>query len=162
MRLDFPQLVRSNKAKSAQAVSFAAQPQFFETRQFGCAGCDDDLAAYFVWNCVLTAELDHGRRPGNAQLRLLRSGFVVHAGVYDAAVVSALVACDAVFLLQQQKPEPRKSARNLQRDREADDASSDDDCVVAGFGHSGFGQVSHTSIARNGAVVNSSARSTDH
>jgi hypothetical protein len=115
-----------------------------------------------VRNAIFTAKLNHGRRSRHAQSRFLRSGLVVNTRVDDAAVVSTLVAGDAIFLLQDQQPELRKAARNFQRNRKADYASSDDDCVVAGFGHSGFGQVSHTSIARNRAVVNSSREITDH
>src|SRR6202522_78204 len=99
MRLDLAQFFRSDEAKSAQPVSFAAPPQFFETRQLGFAGGDDDLAAPFMRNAVLAAKFHHGRGSGHAQPRLQRSRLVVDPGVDDTAVVSALVAGDAVFFL---------------------------------------------------------------
>jgi hypothetical protein len=50
-------------------------------------------------------------------------------------------------------------ARDLERDREADYASSDDNCVVAGFRHSGFG---HRSRRNYVAAVDSSRAMTNH
>src|ERR1700723_3549511 len=124
MRLNLAHLVWSNEAKSAQAIRFAALPQLFQTRQFRFAGCDDDLAAYFVRNAMLTEKLPHGRRSRHAQSRFLRSGLVVNPGVDDAAVVSALVAGDAIFLLQDQEPELRKAECKFHRHIEGEQDSS--------------------------------------
>ena len=52
---------------------------------------------------MLEAELDHRRGSTDAKTRLQRARLVVDAGVNDAAVVSALVARDAVFFLQEQQ-----------------------------------------------------------
>jgi hypothetical protein len=40
-----------------------------------------------------------------------------------------------VFFLQQQETQLRETPRDFQRDRQAYDATADDDYVVAGVGH---------------------------
>src|ERR1700688_2508161 len=95
----------------------------------------DDLAADVVWNAVLAAEVNHGRGSGDAEAGLQGSGLVIDAGVNDAAVVSALVASDTVFFLEEQEPQVGKTARDFERDAKADGATADDDHVVARVGH---------------------------
>jgi hypothetical protein len=55
--------------------------------------------------------------------------------MYDTAVVTALVAAHAIFLLKQQQSKTGESLSNLERDCEADNASSDDDDVVVRVRH---------------------------
>ena len=94
---------------------------------------DNDLAANLVPDALFAAKLHHGRRAGDAQLRLQRSWFVVDAGMNDGAVVAALMPAHAIFLFQQQQAEPGKAPRDLQRDGKANNASTHDDDVVAVF-----------------------------
>ena len=136
VRFDLAQFFWTDHAQAGQAVGFSALAQFFETREFVGFGRDDYFAADFVRDVVLAAELDHGGGAGDAESRLQRTGLVVEAGVDDAAVVSALVAGDAVFFLQNQKPQMGKAARDFERDGEADHTAADDDYVVTGIDHS--------------------------
>ncbi len=53
----------------------------------------------------------------------------------DAAVVSALMAGDTIFFLQQQEAETRETSRDFERNGEADDATADDDYVRARISH---------------------------
>ena len=53
----------------------------------------------------------------------------------DAAVVAALVLTHAIFFLEQEESKAGESLRDLKGDGEADDASTDDDNIVAGIGH---------------------------
>ena len=49
----------------------------------------------------------------------------------DAAIVAALVLANASFFLQQQQAKTGKALCDLKRDGQADNASADDDYVVA-------------------------------
>jgi len=89
-----------------------------------------------VRDAVLAAELDHGRGSGNTEARLQRARLVVDARVDKAAVVAALVAGNAVFFLQDQKPQAWEAACDFESNGKAYDAAADDDYVVARVGHS--------------------------
>ena len=52
----------------------------------------------------------HGRGSGDTQAGFKRAGFVVDAGVNDAAIVSALVPGHAVFFFQHQYATTREPA----------------------------------------------------
>jgi hypothetical protein len=49
----------------------------------------------------------------------------------DATVMAALMPTHAVFFLQQQEAEPRKSLRDFEPHGQPDDPSTDDDDVVS-------------------------------
>jgi hypothetical protein len=53
----------------------------------------------------------------------------------DAAVVAALMAAYAIFLLKQQEAGAGKSARKFEGHGQADDSAAHDDDVVAGINH---------------------------
>jgi hypothetical protein len=55
--------------------------------------------------------------------------------VNDPAVVTALVAGDAVFFFEQQETHVREAPRDFERDTEPYHATADDDYVVARIGH---------------------------
>ena len=138
MRLDFTQFFRPDQAQTGQAVGFSALSQFLQPRHFIGASGDDDFATDLVRNSVLAAELDHGRRSTDAQLGFHRPWLVVDAGMNHAAVVSALVAGNAVFLLQNQEPTTWKAARDFERNPESDHTTADDDYVVARIAHCAY------------------------
>ena len=96
--LDLAQFFGADEAEAGQAVGFAALAEVFEAREFVGVGGDDDFATDLVGDGVFAAELDHGRGARHAEAGFQRAGLVVDAGVDDAAVVSALVAGDAVSL----------------------------------------------------------------
>jgi hypothetical protein len=65
----------------------------------------------------------------------------------DTAVMAALVACNFIFFLHQQKLLARKPSRDFLRDAEADHATANDDYVVVRIGHaSGLGVMSTNRI----------------
>ena len=84
---------------------------------------------------MLAAELNHGRGAHDAEASLHRARLVIDAGVNHAAVVSALVAGNAVFLFQHQQLEMRQAARDFEGDAESDNSTADDDQVVARIDH---------------------------
>ena len=53
----------------------------------------------------------------------------------DATVVAALMLAHPRFLLQQKQAKTGEALGDLERDGEANNASADDDDVVAGVGH---------------------------
>jgi hypothetical protein len=53
----------------------------------------------------------------------------------DAAVVAALMAAYAIFLLKQQEVGAGKALRNFKGHGQADDSAADDDDVVASTNH---------------------------
>ena len=55
----------------------------------------------------------------------------------DTAVMAALMACNFIFFLHEQKLLPRKPSRDFERDPEADCASTDDNYVVTRIRHDG-------------------------
>jgi hypothetical protein len=135
MRFDLAQLLRPNQPKSCEPVRLATLAQILQARQFLFLRCYNDLTAYVVRDSVLTAELDHRGGARNTEACFQGARLVVHAGVNDSAVVSALVSRDAILFLQHQKPLPREAPRNLQGDSEANDSCADDDDVEARISH---------------------------
>src|SRR5579871_4274349 len=97
----------------------------------------DHLAAHVVRNSVFAAEFDHGCRAAHAKASLHRTWLVVHAGVDHTAIVSALMAGDALLFLDDKQAPSWKTARDFESDAESDDATPDDDHVVARVGHAG-------------------------
>ena len=83
------------------------------------------------------AKFHHGGGSLDTKLRLQGSGLVINAGVNDAAVVSALVPGDGVFLLDQQQSQIREQAGGVHRGRETYDSSTDDDDVETLIRHNG-------------------------
>src|SRR5258706_11872303 len=135
VRLDFVQLIGTDKAETRESVGLAPAPQFFQARNFLCARGYDDFAADLVRQAMRAAEFDHGARALDAELRFQRSGLVINAGVNDAAVVAALMPAHAVFFLEQQQAKAGESLRDLKGDGETDNTSADDEDIVAGVGH---------------------------
>ena len=135
VRLDFAQLLGADHSQAGEAVGFPALAQFLQAWEFVRMSRDDDFTADIVGDAVLAAELDHGGGPGDAQPRLQGAGLVVHARVNHAAVVSALVAGDAVFFFDQEQAKMREAARDFERDAESNHTTTDDDYAVTRIGH---------------------------
>ena len=60
----------------------------------------------------------------------MRSGLVINARVNDAAVMTALMLAHALFFFQQQQAKMGEALCDLERDGEADNASTNDDDVA--------------------------------
>ena len=101
MRLDFAHLFALQHAQSRQAVGLAALQQFLKSGNLFFAGGDDDLAADFILQVVLAAELHHGRGALDAKLGFQGTRLVVDAGVNHATVVSTLMTGHPVFFFDQ-------------------------------------------------------------
>ncbi|MEZ5342676.1 MAG: hypothetical protein R2706_14885 [Acidimicrobiales bacterium] len=89
---------------------------FFQRGQSGnvlILGRDNDLAADFVLDVVLLAELHHGRSTDGAGLGLLAARFVVDPRVEHAGVVARLVAGEFVAFLQQCEGGARGASQQL-------------------------------------------------
>ena len=140
VRLNFAQLFLLQQSQSGEAVGFSAIEQGVEARDLLGAGGDDDFAADFVRQVVGAAKFHHGGRALDAEFRLQRSRLVVNAGVDHAAVVSALVAGDTVFLFDQQQAQVRQGAGGVHRSRETDDSSANDYDVESLIRHRGAGK----------------------
>ena len=78
---------------------------------------------------MLPAKLDHSRCAGDTVLRLQRSGFVVNAGVNNAAVMTGLMARNLVFFFDNRKTNARLPANGLKRGRQSDNSTADDDQI---------------------------------
>jgi hypothetical protein len=87
-------------------------------------------------DAMLPAELDHRRGAGDAQLCFERAWLVVNAGVNNAAVVAALVAAHTIFFFQQEQSQLWKTPSGLERNREANDSSTNNGHAIAGAVHS--------------------------
>jgi len=135
--LDLSQFFRTNKTEAGQSVGSSALEQFFQAGQFIFVRGDDHFSANLVRNLMLAAELDHGRRSGYTKAGFQRSGLVVNTGMNHAAIVSTLMARDAVFFFDEQQPLSRESTRDFQSYAEADGSPTDDDDVVPRIGHVG-------------------------
>ena len=135
VRFDLAQLLGPNSAHANQSIGFPAPAQFFQTRAFIGVSSDDDLAADLVGYPVLTAELDHRGRTRNAKTGFQGTGLVIDAGVNDSAVVATLVLGYAIFFLEKQKLEARKTPRDFEGDPESHHTAADNDYVVAEIGH---------------------------
>ena len=146
VRLNFAQFVLLQQPQSGEAVGLSTIQQGVEAGDLLGAGGHDDFAADFVRQAVGAAKFHHGGRALDAELCLQRSGLVVNAGVNHAAVVSALVAGNTVFLLDQQQAQVRQGAGGVHRGRETDDSSANDYDVESLIGHRGAGQAAPHSL----------------
>jgi len=97
VRFDFFDFVAIEFAQAFKAVGIAAFPETFESGQFVGSGGDDDFAALLVGDLVLAAESEHLLQTANGELGFVRTGFVIEAGVEDAAVVAGLVLAEGLF-----------------------------------------------------------------
>ena len=84
---------------------------------------------------MFTAKLNHCGCARHAQLCFQGTGFVIDAGMDDAAVVAALMTADVIFFLEQKKAHARKSPRDFERHRQADNSAADDNDAVARLSH---------------------------
>ena len=89
---DLLQSFRADDFHAFETVGVAATVQFFQTRQFGFAGGDDDLAADFIGDVVGVAKCHQLCAAADAASRFQRSRPIVKSGMDDAAVVAGLVA----------------------------------------------------------------------
>jgi hypothetical protein len=126
VRLDFAQFVRSNQAQAGKAIGLSPLAQFLQPREFLGVGRDDDFPADLVRNAS-AQNRTMAAAPGTQEPGLHRTGLVVDAGMNHPAVVSALVAGNALFFLEKQQTEMRKAARDFERDPEPHSATADDD-----------------------------------
>ena len=130
MRLDLPQLLRSDRPQTGDAVCVTALLEIGEPIQLGFVERDDQLAAGLVGDAVLVGELLHARLALHAELCLERAGLVVDAGVQHAAVVSALVLPRPVFLVHNGNQQLWMTSVQLASRTQPDDSCSDDDDVI--------------------------------
>ena len=100
MGFNVAQRVAADQPKTREAIGLAALVQFVQAGNFLRLRGYDHFAADLMRQAMGAAKLDHGLRALDTQPCLQRSGFVVNAGVNDAAVVAALVPGHAVFFLQ--------------------------------------------------------------
>lgn len=91
---------------------------------------DNDFAANFMGNPVFLAETDHRGAALDAKPRFQRSGLIVQASVYDAAVVPRLMRSDLIFLIKNENPKARVPPGQFQSDRKANDSGADDGNVA--------------------------------
>src|SRR5262249_54384597 len=108
-----------------------ALQQVVEPRRllFRCG--DNHLAAAVGWNALLLAVCVQLALSLHAQLRLERARRVVDARVQHPAVVAGLVAADAPLLVEDAQAQLRIADEQLAGDRQADNARTDHDDVVA-------------------------------
>jgi len=83
----------------ADTIRAASLFQRRQARQFVSPHCHHQLSATPSGDSLLGTEAVHGCLPGAAHPRFEGSGFVVEAGMYDAAVVSRLMLGESVFRL---------------------------------------------------------------
>src|SRR5438067_12878641 len=86
---------------------------------------------------VLPAELDHGGRTFHAGESFKRSRLVVNPRVNNAAVVTTLVASNAVFFFCNQQVQSRKTSREFHGDRKSNDSPTNHYNVITSVRHFG-------------------------
>ncbi len=116
------------------AVGLAALVNPLEGRQLFFVDGDDHLAANFVGDALLLAELDQGLATLAAVDRLERAGLVVDARVNHARVAARLVCSEAGLFFEHDDFFTGIEPLKLITSGEADDAAADD-CDVALGGH---------------------------
>ena len=90
IRLDFLQFAGTEKL-GVESVFTALCEQAVHSLQFNFVGGDQQFSGLFAWNAIVTAKLVSGSCTLLAELRLEASGFVVNAGMDDAAIATGLV-----------------------------------------------------------------------
>ena len=130
VRLQLGELDRVDHARG-DPVLVGALREGEEPGPLALVGRDDDLAAHVEGDLVLTAQAHELRGTARAHAGLGRPGPVVHTRVDDAGVAPALVEADGVLFLDHRDAEARRVLDERPRGREADDAGTDDDDVVA-------------------------------
>src|SRR5688572_6405571 len=91
VRLDLLEALRSNHLERRDPVLLTPLEEILETRKLVGLGGHDDFPADVVGNIVLVTELAHETRARDAELRLERTGRVIHPGMDDAAVSTGLM-----------------------------------------------------------------------
>jgi hypothetical protein len=99
VRLNLAHLGWSEHADAVESVLAAALVQIAQAWQLLSGGRYDQLAADFVRDCMLLAELDHLSNSAHCQACFGRSGLVVEASVEHSTVVAGLVSADGGFFL---------------------------------------------------------------
>ena len=106
-----------------EAVVASPAFELVEPRELTLRHGHDHLAATLVRDPVLRGEEEEGLPSRGAQPGLARTGFVVEAGVDDAAVVAGLVKGQALFRLEHQAAQPMIRGERARRG-EADDSTA--------------------------------------
>ena len=134
VRLDLADLLRREPAQPRHPVVGGGPLEGVEAPHLVGVDGHDELAALDVGDRVLGAEVTQQAATAGAQLGLEAAGLVVDAGVHDAGVVTGLVRGEAVLLLEHHHLGARTPSYDLARDRDAEDAATDDadPCVPHG------------------------------
>ena len=126
---DLADFVGGEGTQAIEAVGDAAATEFLESRQFKGVGGDDNFATNLVRDGFGTAEVEELLITGSAVGGFETSGFVVEAGVDDAAVVSGLMAGRGGFLFDEDEPGSGSGLEQFECGGEADDATADDEDI---------------------------------
>ena len=123
---DLAHLFARHPAQALEPVGGAALVEGAQARHFGVVHRHHELAADFVRDRVLPAELHHLANAGDGQARLHRSRFVVQAAVQHAAVVAGLVAAHACLFFQYADARAGKTLAQAVRRGQSHDTPADD------------------------------------
>ena len=135
MRLDLGDPPGANPFQTGHPVRLGPSRECVQSRHF-VPGCGhDQLPAPFQRDAVVVAERLQRRLTLAAHTSLARPGRVVQAGVYDTAVVAALVEGDVAFLLQQHEAQIRPRLKEPICRRKAHDPAADNRDIEP-LGHS--------------------------
>jgi hypothetical protein len=118
--------MRTEAAESGCAIGPAAGLERREPPELALAGSNDQLSAALDGDPAGFAVGVHLARSAHAQSRLLRSRFVVDAGVDDTAVVSRLMRGDVWLALKYHELQARMLSHQGIGSREAEDAAAND------------------------------------
>ena len=110
-----------------EAVLDAASEEGAEPLELQIVCGHNELAALLERQAVMSADFARRLDARPAERRLQAAGGIIDAGMDDAAVVPGLVGSDFLLLLDDGDGQALIPPRQLQRGREADDASADDD-----------------------------------
>src|SRR5436309_975307 len=133
VRLNFAKFFGGEEREARHAVGGSAPVQFFEHRYLGNITGHNDLATLMVAHRVFVAEASEQLTPTRASARLGRAGFVVNAGVNDAAVVTGLVVGKVAFFFEHDDRRARITPRQLMGCRETYYPAADNGDIKSGI-----------------------------
>ena len=116
----------TDPAQARHPVGLTPALELVEARQLGLVGRDDQLAGALVGDFAVVAVGVELARSFDAEPRSQRSWSVVDAGVDDAARVAGLVRAKLRLALENADSRIGVPLGQLARDREPDDAPTDD------------------------------------
>ena len=126
MRLKLANLFATEELKTGQSVGSAALKQGMEAGDLLFFSCHDNLAAEFIGNAVLRAEVNHPSNSLHRQARLCGTWLVVQAAVQNPTVVSGLMTGGTTFLLKKKQLSFWIPLKKLVCRSQANDSAADD------------------------------------